>query len=108
MSVEHSIREKVTRAFAPSHLELVNESHMHSVPANSETHFKLVVVSEAFRGVRKVARHQKVYACVADELAGPVHALALHLYDPDEWQARSAPAPDSPNCLGGSKQEGGV
>lgn len=79
---------------------------MHSVPANSETHFKLVLVSEHFRGVRKVARHQQVYACVAEELAGPVHALALHLYDPDEWLARNAPAPDSPNCLGGSKSEG--
>ncbi|MDX1506249.1 MAG: BolA/IbaG family iron-sulfur metabolism protein, partial [Spongiibacter sp.] len=65
MQVEHTIRDKVSAAFAPSHIELLNESHMHSVPANSETHFKLVLVSEHFRGVRKDARHQQVYACVA-------------------------------------------
>ena len=104
MSIETQIIEKISDAIQPIHLEVINESHMHSVPANSETHFKVVLVSAAFDGKRRVARHQAVYAALADELAGPVHALALHLFSPDEWQAQST-VPDSPQCLGGSKRE---
>jgi BolA protein len=107
MSIAETLRAKLETGFAPAYLELVNESHMHSVPLNSETHFRLVLVSEAFEGRRQVARHQAVYAAVADELAGPVHALALHTYTPDEWSAREEAAPASPACLGGSKAEQG-
>ena len=106
MSVQHSIETRLAAEFAPRHLEVHNESHMHSVPPNSETHFKVVLVSDAFEGVRKVARHQKVYGLLSEELAGPVHALALHTFTPGEWQERSQ-APDSPDCLGGSKAEQG-
>lgn len=104
MQVETLLREQLERAFDVQYMELDNESHQHSVPANSETHFRLVLVSEAFEGLRPVARHQRVYATLADALAGPVHALALHLYTPQEWAGRSA-APESPACLGGSKAE---
>lgn len=86
---------------SPSHLEVVNESHMHSVPENSETHFKLTVVSKAFDGLRPVQRHQKVYSLLAGPLAEGVHALAMHLYTNDEWQPSLVP--ESPNCMGGSK-----
>ncbi len=101
--VEQCIREKLLAAFSPSVFDVVNESHRHSVPDNSETHFKVVVVSAAFAGKRAVQRHQLVYGVLKDELAGPVHALALHTYAPDEWTENTT-APDSPNCLGGSKQ----
>ena len=97
MIVEKTIWQRLEDAFQPQHLEVVNESHQHSVPANSETHFKVVLVSAAFDGRRKVARHQQVYAQLAEELAGPVHALALHTYTPLEWQQRNAPAPGSPD-----------
>ncbi len=89
----------------PQHLSVANESHMHSVPPDSETHFKVTIVSERFAGQRKVARHQSVYGLLKDELAGPVHALALHTYDPAEWAERNGVAPASPECLGGSKAE---
>ena len=105
--IQKSITNKLAAALNPLHLEVVNESHMHSVPANSETHFKLVIVAEAFSTKRKVARQQSVYQLLAEELAGPVHALAMHTYTPEEWQNRAAPAPASPNCLGGSKKEQG-
>jgi BolA protein len=105
MSVEQELREKLVAAFAPTWLELDNESHQHSVPANSETHFRLVMTSPAFSGKRAVARHQLVYGELAELLAGPVHALAMHLYDPVEWRERVSEAPESPNCLGGSKAE---
>ena len=106
MQVQQSIERKLQAALAPSHLEVVNESHMHSVPPNSETHFKVVAVSEQFNDLRKVARHQQVYAALKEELAGPVHALALHTYAPEEWRQRQQQAPASPECLGGSKREG--
>jgi BolA protein len=99
--IEQQIAEIVTVALQPQHLALANESHMHSVPPGSESHFKLVVVSEAFVGQRKVARHQRLYGLLAEQLAGPVHALALHTHTPQEWQTVAVPA--SPNCLGGSK-----
>ncbi|WP_439106345.1 BolA family protein [Congregibacter sp.] len=105
MSVQEQLQDRLNKAFAPDWLELDNESHQHSVPANSETHFRLVMSSEAFSGKRAVARHQLVYGELADLLAGPIHALAMHLYDPQEWQAKTHEAPASPNCLGGSKAE---
>ncbi|MDO6683510.1 MULTISPECIES: BolA family transcriptional regulator [unclassified Oceanobacter] len=85
-------------SLSPSHLELMNESHMHAGPATT-SHYKLVMVSDAFEGKRPVARHQLVYGLVADILQNPVHALALHLYSPQEWQAQTA-VPESPQCAG--------
>ena len=105
MSVEEQLRQRLESTFAPAWLELENESHQHSVPANSETHFRLVMVSDVFSGQRAVARHQRVYGELADLLAGPIHALAMHLYDAQEWAARAEPAPASPDCLGGSLRE---
>lgn len=105
MSVKQSIEQKLTKNFPVKYLEVENESHMHSVPPNSETHFKVTLVSDGFEGTGKVKRHQAIYKTLAAEMAGDVHALALHLYTPDEWAARQATAPDSPHCLGGSKSD---
>jgi len=84
-------------------LTVENESHMHSVPPNSETHFKVVIVSQQFEGLSRVKRQQLVYKILSEEIAGPVHALAQHTYSPTQWQQKQQPVPDSPNCLGGSK-----
>ncbi len=101
---KQSVIEKVVRKFfSPTYIELANESHMHSVPPGSESHFKLVLVSEQFSGLRLVARHQKVYAALGD-IMQQIHALALHTYTPEEWQAQGA-APSSPQCMGGSKHD---
>ena len=107
MSTAQIIEEKLSGRFDLAHLDVVNESGNHNVPDGSETHFKVVIVAEAFDGQRKVARHQQVYALLADQLEGPVHALALHTYTPDEWQLRRGEAPQSPDCLGGSKADAG-
>ena len=103
MTVQQEIEQRLRQQLAPVFLEVTNESHQHSVPANSETHFRVVVVTDRFDGKRKVARHQQVYATLAAQLEGPVHALALHTYTPEEWRARQGEAPQSPACLGGSK-----
>ena len=103
MSKHAAIEHAVQQAFEPVHIELVNESYMHSVPPGSESHFKLVLVSNHFDGKRPVARHQQVYSALG-EIMQQIHALALHTYTPAEWQARAA-APASPQCLGGSKHD---
>ena len=105
MKTQSTIEDKLLAELTIDHLEVVNESHRHNVPANSETHFKVTIVSIDFAGRHNVGRHQMIYKLVAEELAGPVHALSLHTYTPDEWQQRDAVAPDSPDCLGGSKAD---
>ncbi len=101
--VSKTITDKIRAAFAPEFLELTNESYLHSVPEHSETHFKLVLASNAFAEVSTVKRHQMVYSLLAEEMAAGVHALALHLYTPEQWLQRSQTAPESPQCMGGSK-----
>ncbi|XKH60604.1 BolA/IbaG family iron-sulfur metabolism protein [Halomonas sediminis] len=96
------IEEKL-QALTPEYVQVENESHRHNVPENSETHFKVTLVSERFEGMMPVKRHQQLYALLADELSGPVHALALHLYTPVEWQARGGERPTSPDCRGGGQ-----
>ena len=86
MQVQQTIENKLTAAFTPDFLQVLNESDMHAVPADSETHFKLVIVSDLFEGMRAVQRHQRVYQLLSAELAGGVHALALHIFTPDEWR----------------------
>lgn len=98
--VQAAIEEKLRGFFDVAKLQVENESHKHSVPENSETHFKVTLVTDDFLSKRQVARHQLVYAQLREQLDGPVHALALHTYTVAEWQGTS---PESPNCMGGSK-----
>jgi BolA family transcriptional regulator, general stress-responsive regulator len=99
MNLEEQIKSKLQKAFEPEHLELLNESHMHAGLA-TDSHFNLLLVSQHFRGLRKVQRHQAVYKELGEELAGPVHALALHLYNPEEWLESQQKIQPSPNCEG--------
>ena len=103
MTTTQAMLDDALQSLSPVHLELTNESHMHNVPPGSESHFKAVVVSEHFIELARVRRHQAVYAALGD-LMQRIHALALHTYTPEEWQARTA-APASPQCLGGSKAD---
>ena len=104
MSVQALMHSRIDEELRPSHLQIENESNMHGGAA-TESHFKLTVVSDLFENLTAVKRHQKIYRLLADQLSTGVHALALHLYTPAEWQARQQTTPDSPNCLGGSKAE---
>lgn len=103
MAMTDQIRIKIEEALSPTHIEVVDESHMHNVPVGAESHFNLFVVSDGFNGLRLVQRHQKVYRTLADELAGSVHALALKTMTPAEWAEKGGGATTSPQCLGGSK-----
>jgi BolA protein len=84
-----------------AHLEVVNESDGHNVPAGSESHFKVVLVADEFENLRLLQRHRRVNEILSDELANSIHALAIHTYTPVEWEAKFGKAPMSPPCHGG-------
>ena len=96
MRLEQQLTERLN-TLQPSHLEVTNESAGHGgYFPGKESHFKVIIVSEAFAGLRLVQRHQKFYAAVADLLSpSKIHALAIHAYVADEWQGE---APNSPEC----------
>ena len=96
MTVENTIREKLAKAFVPASLIVENESSKHAGHAGArdhlgqvtgETHFRVVVVSAAFEGKSHVDRHRQINAVLQDELAGPVHALAIKALTPAEATA---------------------
>ena len=105
MSIEQQVLQRLTEHLQPQHLEVINESGNHNVPAGSESHFKVVLVSEQFAGLPMLKCHRLVYSALAEELAGPVHALALHTFSPEQWSAQEITAPDSPLCHGGQKRK---
>ncbi len=88
MSVETTMREKLTRALQPARLDIVNEFHLHAghrnSPGTGESHFRVLVVSAAFKGKSRIDRHRLVNEILATELKGSVHALAIKAYAPDE------------------------
>ncbi|WP_145549962.1 transcriptional regulator BolA [Yersinia intermedia] len=98
--IREQIEEKLKVAFEPDHLEVINESYRHNVPAGSESHFKIVIVSNKFQDQRFLSRHRAIYSVLADELAGSVHALALHTYTLKEWAGLQDTVPNSPSCRG--------
>ena len=101
VSVRATIEAKLRAALDPLHLEILDESGNHSVPAGSESHFRLRVVSRAFDGQRLVERHRAVNRLLQAELARSIHALALETLTPEEWVARGGAVQQSPPCLGG-------
>jgi BolA protein len=103
MSRQESIRTRLSSALDPVHLDVENESHMHSVAPGSETHFKVLVVSQAFAGLGAVERHRRVHDLLREELASGLHALSLRALTPDEWAHKGEAGFRSPPCLGGSK-----
>jgi BolA family transcriptional regulator, general stress-responsive regulator len=88
MRVAQRIRDKLTSALNPVRLEIRDESHRHAGHAGArpegETHFNVEIVAATFTGESRVARQRRVYALLAEELAGPIHALALTTLTPEE------------------------
>lgn len=88
MRTQDIITEKLRKAFAPESLRVEDESHQHAGHAghrpSGETHYRVYIVSEAFRGKSRLERHRSINATLADELTGGVHALAIHAQAPGE------------------------
>jgi len=84
------ITKKLTEALEPQSLEVVDESHRHEGHAGhrpgGQTHYRVYIVSEAFKGKTRVERHRMINELLSTELAGSVHALAIHATAPGEQQ----------------------
>ncbi|MCW5700799.1 MAG: BolA family transcriptional regulator [Rhodospirillales bacterium] len=90
MSVAETLERKLRAALLPTSLIIIDESHRHVGHAGSrpegETHFTIEIVSSQFEGMTRVERHRAVTTILAEELAGPVHALSLRTPTPTEAQ----------------------
>lgn len=102
MSTAQTINDILVDALKPVYLDVINESDQHNVPKGSESHFKVVIVSDDFNGETLIKRHRSVNKLMAELLAGSIHALSLHTHTPEEWTARGGEVPASPPCRGGS------
>ncbi|HBS33822.1 MAG TPA: BolA family transcriptional regulator [Parvularcula sp.] len=91
MNVADTMRRKLVAALSPRRLVIKDESHLHAghagARAGGESHFRVLVVSTAFEGRSQVERQRAVNAALKDELAGPVHALAMRTLTPSEFEA---------------------
>lgn len=99
--------EQCLQSLNPEYLQIENESANHAgyYPGKA-SHFKVTIVSDAFVGKSRVARHQMVYHCAHDLLTaggGDIHALAIHAYTSDQWPAYADSVPRSPQCAGRRK-----
>ena len=92
-AILEAIQAKLSDAFRPTRLEVVDDSARHHGHAGArpggESHFNVTIEAEAFRGQAKVARQRMVYRALADELAGPVHALSVKALAPGETDGLS-------------------
>jgi BolA protein len=88
MRTRDIITDKLNEAFKPESHDVVDESHLHEGHAGhrpgGETHFRLYIVSPAFEGKSRIERHRMINAALTAELAGSVHALAIHAHAPGE------------------------
>ncbi len=94
MQVAQRIDAKLRAGLAPHLVDIVDESHKHAghmgARPEGETHFRVLVVADAFAGQSRVARQRLVFDVLAEELAGPVHALALRTLTPEEHAAAAS------------------
>ena len=87
-AIFEAIQQKLSSAFQPLRLEIEDDSARHAGHAgaspNGESHFNVLIESAAFAGSAKVARQRMVYRALAEELAGPLHALSVKALAPGE------------------------
>ncbi len=103
MTMLATIEQKLANDINLSHLEVIDESGNHNVPEGSESHFKVILVTDEFADKSLLQRHRMVNAVLVEELQHKIHALAIHTYTVQEWSDQNNNAPMSPPCLGGSK-----
>ncbi|WP_298770339.1 BolA family transcriptional regulator [uncultured Shewanella sp.] len=99
MSLEQEIIDKLTQVLNPTHLQVINESHNHNVPVNSETHFKVIITSDSFEGKRLLSRHRLVNEALSEAFNKGLHALSIHTFSTNEWNDEMQ-VPNSPDCKG--------
>ncbi len=101
--MHNRINAALVAAFSPMVCDVQDESHLHS--RGTQTHYKVVLVSDSFLNVSRVKRHQLVYAALGD-IMKQIHALSIYAYSVEEWlESESEKSHESPLCHGGSKHD---
>ena len=100
--MQQTLETRLQQAFKPTYLKVENETHMHNVPPDAESHWKVTIVSEDFNGLMLIKRHRLVNEALKQEIQ-QIHAIALHTLTPDEWFEKAGKVADSPPCEGGGK-----
>mmetsp|Transcript_10711 Transcript_10711/g.10765 ORF Transcript_10711/g.10765 Transcript_10711/m.10765 type:complete len:137 (+) Transcript_10711:185-595(+) len=101
--VEIKIDTKLKLSLNPMHLEIFNESSKHNVPPGSESHFKILVVSDMFEGKSLIQRHRLVNTILAEELQNDIHALSIQAKTPSQWDINRS-ITGTPKCMGGDAE----
>ena len=102
--IESLIRIKIENEYSPTFISIENESYKHNVPKGSESHFKVLIVSNVFEGKKLIDRHRMINKTLAEELKSSIHALSIHAKTPLEYSQQGKDnIPNTPNCMGGSK-----
>ena len=96
-SIESTINKIINESYNPLYIELVNESFMHNVPRGSESHFKLVVVSNIFKNMTLIQRHKHIYSSLKTTMNN-IHALSINAFDIDEFKLNPTQS-KSPDCI---------
>ena len=94
--IKNTIKDLLNTEFNPATLIIENESFMHNVPKNSESHFKIILASDCFKDVSNVKRHQLIYKSL-ENVMNKIHALSIYAFDLDEIE-KTPSVIDSPNC----------
>ena len=97
MKIQKALEEKLTIGLSPLILKIINESPNHNVPPDAESHFRVLLVSDQFKGLSSVKRHQMVYKLIAKELE-TVHAFSQNTFTSEEWTQQGGALPESPPC----------
>jgi len=100
--IEKIIRDKILQSFNPFYYDVINESYKHNVSKDSESHFKIIIISEQFENMNLIQRHRLVNKLLQNELTYSIHALSIQTKTIKEWEKNSN-IQSTPNCLGGHK-----
>lgn len=89
----------IAQTYRAQHLDVVDESHLHAVPAGAQTHFKIIMVCDVFLGRTRVQRQQDLMSLLKAEFQTGLHALSLQLLTPEEWDKQKGQVISSPECI---------
>jgi stress-induced morphogen len=102
MAMQSVLEQKIRASLAPVHFEIENESHKHSSGLGADSHFKVLIVSQAFKDLKRIERQRQVYGLFQEELKS-IHALSLRLLTPGEWNESQSKTFQTPNCQSKAK-----
>ena len=97
MKIQQALESKLKGGLSPLILKVINESPQHSAPEGAESHFRVLIVSDCFKGLSSLKRHRLVHNIVKQELQ-IIHAFSQSAFTAEEWTARGGEIPASPPC----------